>query len=82
MAKKFCYTDGEAVIMLAFQASGRGSTPLQCMLRKFAIFLFWTLACSISSSISTKTIEKLVAADLACDSLVDKKIVPRFECKT
>ena len=23
-------TDGEAVIMLAFQASGRGSTPLQC----------------------------------------------------
>ena len=25
-------TDGEAVIMLAFQASGRGSTPLQCNL--------------------------------------------------
>ena len=24
--------DGEAVIMLAFQASGRGSTPLQCKL--------------------------------------------------
>ena len=24
------HTDGEAVIMLAFQASGRGSTPLQC----------------------------------------------------
>ena len=26
----FTNTDGEAVIMLAFQASGRGSTPLQC----------------------------------------------------
>ena len=26
------YTDGEAVIMLAFQASGRGSTPLQCII--------------------------------------------------
>ena len=26
------YTDGEAVIMLAFQASGRGSTPLRCIL--------------------------------------------------
>ena len=26
------HTDGEAVIMLAFQASGRGSTPLQCNL--------------------------------------------------
>ena len=25
------YTDGEAVIMLAFQASGRGSTPLRCI---------------------------------------------------
>ena len=24
-------TDGEAVIMLAFQASGRGSTPLRCI---------------------------------------------------
>ena len=24
------HTDGEAVIMLAFQASGRGSTPLRC----------------------------------------------------
>ena len=26
----FTYTDGEAVIMLAFQASGTGSTPVQC----------------------------------------------------
>jgi hypothetical protein len=28
---KIDHTDGEAVIMLAFQASGRGSTPLRCI---------------------------------------------------
>ena len=33
------YTDGEAVIMLAFQASGRGSTPLQCIVFTSFIFL-------------------------------------------
>ena len=32
-------TDGEAVIMLAFQASGRGSTPLQCIF-SFSTILF------------------------------------------
>ena len=30
ISQRWSYTDGEAVIMLAFQASGRGSTPLQC----------------------------------------------------
>jgi hypothetical protein len=42
------HTDGEAVIMLAFQASGRGSTPLQCMnLCPLYIFCFCFLVTSI-----------------------------------
>ena len=35
----FIHTDGEAVIMLAFQASGRGSTPLQCTEKLERFFL-------------------------------------------
>ena len=31
-ADLFSYTDGEVVIMLAFQASGTGSIPVQCIL--------------------------------------------------
>ena len=48
-------TDGEAVIMLAFQASGRGSTPLQCtqdsvIFVAILVFILGTSSSTIASS--------------------------------
>jgi hypothetical protein len=37
---KLTHTDGEVVIMLAFQASGTGSIPVRCTL-SFALFIFF-----------------------------------------
>ena len=39
-ADLFSYTDGEVVIMLAFQASGTGSIPVRCTVEVSSFYLF------------------------------------------
>ena len=50
------HTDGEAVIMLAFQASGRGSTPLQCII--FFIRPMHTKGCCTIITLKSPALER------------------------